>query len=41
MKKNELYLTFSIIIILPALDRDWDCAAACRAKPLKAGASSA
>ncbi len=41
MKKYELYLTFSIIIILPAPDRDWDCDAACRAKPLTAGASSA
>ncbi len=41
MKKYELYLTFSIIIILPAPDRDRDGAAACRAKPLTAGASSA
>ncbi len=41
MKKYELYLTFSIIIISPAPDRDWDGAAACHAKPLTAGASSA
>ncbi len=39
MKKYELYLTFSIIIIVPALDRDG--AAACRAKSLTAGTSSA
>ncbi len=36
MKKYELYLTFSIIIISPTPDRDWDGAAACRAKPLSA-----
>ncbi len=41
MNKYELYLTFSIIIISPAPDRDWDGAAACRAKPLTARASSA
>ncbi len=41
MNKYELYLTFSIIIISPAPDRDWDSADACRAKPLKARASSA
>ncbi len=39
MKKYELYLTFSIIIILPTLDMDG--AAACRAKSLTAGTSSA
>ncbi len=39
MKKYELHLTFSILIILSAPDRD--CAAACCAKPLTAGASSA
>ncbi len=33
-KKYELYLTFSIIIILPA--PDWDGAAACHAEPLMA-----
>ncbi len=32
IKKYELYLSFSIIIILYAPDRD--CAAACHAKPL-------
>ncbi len=36
MNKYELYLTFSIIIISPAPDRDWDGDAACRAKPLTA-----
>ncbi len=41
MNKYELYLTFSIIIISPALDRDWDGAAAWRAKPLTARTSSA
>ncbi len=41
MKKYELYLTFSIIIIFPAPDRDWDGAAACHVKRLTAGASSA
>ncbi len=40
MNKYELYLTFSIIIISPVPDRDWDGAAACRAKPLMARASS-
>ncbi len=39
LMKYELYLTFSIMIILPALDRDG--AAACRAKSLTAGTSSA
>ncbi len=38
MNKYELYLTFSIIIISPAPDRDWDGAAACRAKPFTASA---
>ncbi len=32
--KYELYLTFSIIIILHAPGRVWDCAAACRDKPM-------
>ncbi len=41
MNKYELYLTFSIIIISPAPDRDWDGAAACRAKFFTADASSA
>ncbi len=41
MKKYELYLTFSIIIISLAPDRDWDGATAFHAKPLTAGASSA
>ncbi len=41
MKKYELYLSFSIIIIVPAPDRDWDGAAAYHAKPFKARASSA
>ncbi len=41
MKKYELYLTVSIIIISPVLDRDWDGAAACRAKSLTARTSSA
>ncbi len=41
MKKYELYLTFSIIIILTVPDRDRDGAAACRAKSLTTGASSA
>ncbi len=41
MNKYELYLTFSIIIISPAPDRDWDGAAACHTKPLTARASSA
>ncbi len=36
--KYALYLTFSIIIILPMPDRDWDGAAAWHAKPLTAGA---
>ncbi len=30
MKKYDLYLTFSIIIILPTPGRDWDGAAACQ-----------
>ncbi len=34
IKKYELYLTFSIIIILHAPDRVWDGAAACPAKSL-------
>ncbi len=38
MKKYELY---SIIIISPTLDRDWDGAAACLVIPLTARASSA
>ncbi len=33
MKKYELYLTFSIIITLPMLDRDWDGATAYHANP--------
>ncbi len=37
MKKYELY----IIIIFPVTERDWDGAAACHAKCLTAGASSA
>ncbi len=41
MNKYELYLSFSIIIISPAPDRDWDSAAACHAKPLTARVSSA
>ncbi len=41
MKIYELYLTYSIIIISPAPDKDWDGAAARRAKSLTAGASSA
>ncbi len=41
MNKYELYLSFSIIIISPAPDRDWDGATACHAKPLTARASSA
>ncbi len=40
MNKYELYLTFSIIIISLTPDRDWDGAAACRAKPFTARASS-
>ncbi len=38
MKKYELY---SIIIISPAPNRDWDGATACLVNPLTAGASSA
>ncbi len=41
MKKYELYLSFSIISIVPAPDRDWDGAAAYHAKPFKAHAPSA
>ncbi len=40
MNKYELHLTFRIIFTSPTPDRDWDGAAACRAKPLVAGASS-
>ncbi len=36
MKKYELYLTFSIIIISPAPGWDWNGAAAWDTKPLKA-----
>ncbi len=37
MNIYELYFTFNILIILPAPDRDFDGAAACRAKSLTAG----
>ncbi len=41
MNKYELYLPFSIIIILPVPDRDRDRATACHAKPLTSHTSSA
>ncbi len=41
MNKYELYLNFSIIIILPLPDRYWDGAAACHVKTFMARSSSA